>query len=245
MTNDEFQMTKEFPRPNNLISAKLAELWGLGFGPSSAVTMQSEIRPALTLTLSPRRDFPERRSCLAPLNRSGGHPACRRGPASCRPEQPSRWVERSEFWQAISAGLEAPALRQAECPPLQGSWRASTSNHRTRIGTMNRPQHPIDSKRSWIKGKQSLDALNPWVLFPGSWKEIEGEVSLSRLWLAGFSSNAARPTILKAEADFAHRRLKIARNDPDGKPLLPHRRGLKKQFPISCLGAAFHSGPWC
>ena len=59
MTNDEFQMTKEAPMTNDPMNARPTGLWGLGFGPSSAVTMQSEIRPALTLTLSPRRGNPQ------------------------------------------------------------------------------------------------------------------------------------------------------------------------------------------
>ena len=59
---------------------------------------------------------------FAPLNRSGGHPACRRGRASCRPELPPQWVASLKFYHANSAGLEAPALRQAGCPPLRGSW---------------------------------------------------------------------------------------------------------------------------
>ena len=84
--------------------------------------MHSEIRLALTLTFSLRRDFPEFFARSAPLNRSGGHPACRRGPASCRPKRPWHWITCSGFCQTISAGLAAPALRQAGCPPLRGSW---------------------------------------------------------------------------------------------------------------------------
>ena len=59
---------------------------------------------------------------------SGGHPACRRGLASRRPEKYHarpivlKHLKRFCIATHLSAGLEAPTLRQAGCPPLQSKF---------------------------------------------------------------------------------------------------------------------------
>ena len=74
-------------------------------------------------------DHPE---LSAPVNRGGGHPACRRGRASRRPER-SRVMQcalekNKRCWLVTppSAGLEATALRQAGMPAATGERTTAT-----------------------------------------------------------------------------------------------------------------------
>ena len=140
-------------------------------------SMRECCRRIPTPALSPRRPSPNMLTRFAPLNCSGGHPACRRGRASCRPEQWSQPVEGLECCLAIAAGLEAAALRHAGCPPLRDSWKAVTILP-PRVGTMNRKRRQAGRTPNASRVSGTLErrgsVWTAWSLLPllgsGSWK---------------------------------------------------------------------------
>ena len=95
MKNGEFEMTNEI---------RMTKLAGRVYG-CVAVTMQLESTLALTTNHHVAEGILPAVEGRHPAARTCGHPFLR---VNC--------------FDAIAAGLEAPALRQAGCPPLRGSW---------------------------------------------------------------------------------------------------------------------------
>ena len=78
---------------------------------------------------------------------------------------------RGRFGAGSRGGSKAPEDWRRPKPrgPSVGSWGARTSGGRTRIGAMSPEGIPMNSKRSRIGQTPSLDVLNPWEGFSGSW----------------------------------------------------------------------------
>ena len=136
--------------------------------------MKSETKVAL----AHRRDFHELFARIAPLNRSGGHLACRRAGASSPAEMACQNSERSTQRDGCSGRQDAGPLRQAGCPPLQGSWAAATVLQ-PRIGTMNRKRRQAGRTPNASRVTGTLErrgsVWRAWSLLPlfgsDSWKE--------------------------------------------------------------------------
>ena len=131
--------------------------------PSRAGGRRSNVRFVVRI---PRNPY----SRVELLNRGGRHPACRRAGASSPAEKASNQSTRRNGWQGV---------RAAGCLPLRsGSWGASTSYNRTRIGIMNRKRRQAGRtpNASRVSGalKRRGSVWSAWSLLPlfgaGSWK---------------------------------------------------------------------------